>query len=141
MSVDSSQIGIVKKYEDGVATVVMDVQGGCAGCKMHGVCGSDKQNAEHTINTDIELVAGDKVILYIDPSKRIFSALMLFIFPIVSLVIFYYIASLFLAEGFSILFGFVGLIVAFIINKVIDKVWGKKVAFIIAGKYEEDIEQ
>ena len=91
MSVDSSQIGIVKKYENGVATVVMDVQGGCAGCKMHGVCGSDKQNAEHTINTDIELVAGDKVILYIDPSKRIFSALMLFIFPIVSLVIFYYI--------------------------------------------------
>lgn len=138
MAEDSSQIGIVKKFENGVATVAMDVQGGCAGCKMHGVCGTDGKNVEHVIPTDLDLTIGDKVILYIDPGKRVFSALMLFIFPIVFMALFYYIASFFLPEGFAILFGFLGLIIAFVVNKIIDKVWGKKMTFIIAGIYEED---
>ncbi len=139
MAVDSTQIGIVKKYENGIATVVMDVQGGCSSCGMHGVCGSHNNCVEHVIATDIELEPGDKVIVYIDPSKRIYSALLLFIFPIVNLVIFYYIASMFVNETYSIVFAFVGLLVAFMINRLVDRLWGKKITYIIAAKYEEDI--
>lgn len=138
MAVDSTQIGVVTKYENGVATVQMDVQGGCASCGMHGVCGTHDNCVEHKIHTDIELQIGDRVIIYIDPSKRIYSALLLFIFPIVNLVIFYYIASMFVNETYSIIFGFVGLVVAFIINRVIDRLWGKKITYVIASKYDED---
>lgn len=138
MAVDSTQIGVVKQYENGLATIVMDVQGGCSSCGMHGVCGTSNNCTEHIINTDIELKAGDKVIIYIDPSKRIFSALLLFIFPIVNLVVFYYIASLFLSETYAIVLGFVGLVVAFMINRLIDRLWGKKITYIIASKYDED---
>ncbi len=138
MAVDSTQIGFVKKFENGKATVVMDVQGGCSSCGMHGVCGSHNNCVEHVIPTDIELEVGDKVIIYIDPSKRIYSALLLFIFPIVNLAVFYYIASMFVSEAYSIMFAFLGLIVAFIINRIIDKVWGNKITYMIAAKYEED---
>ncbi len=138
MAVDSTQIGIVKKFEKGLATVVMDVQGGCSSCGMHGVCGTHNNCVEHIIHTDIDLQVGDKVIVYIDPSKRIYSALLLFIFPIVNLVIFYYIASIFVEETYSIIFGFIGLVVAFIINRIVDKLWGKKISYMIAAKYEED---
>lgn len=138
MAVDSTQIGVVKKFDNGVATVLMDVQGGCSSCGMHGVCGTNSNCTEHVIKTDIELEVGDKVIIYIDPSKRIYSALLLFIFPIVSLVIFYYIASSFVNETYSIIWGFVGLVVAFMINRVIDRVWGKNITYIIAAKYEEE---
>lgn len=141
MAVDSTQIGVVKSFENGVATVLMDVQGGCSSCGMHGVCGTSNNCTEHIISTDIELQAGDKVIIYIDPSKRIFSALLLFIFPIINLVIFYYIASMFLKEGYSIIIGFGGLVVAFIINRIIDKIWGKKINYIIAAKYEEEVNE
>lgn len=141
MAVDSTQIGVVKKYENGIATVLMDVQGGCSSCGMHGVCGTNNSCTEHIIKTDIELQAGDKVIIYIDPSKRIYSALLLFIFPIVNLVIFYYLASMFLSESYAIIFGFVGLVIAFIINRIIDRIWGKKITYIIASKYEEDANQ
>ncbi len=141
MAVDNTQIGVVKKYENGIATVLMDVQGGCSSCGMHGVCGTNNSCTEHIIKTDIELQAGDKVIIYIDPSKRIYSALLLFIFPIVNLVIFYYLASMFLSESYAIIFGFVGLVIAFIINRIIDRIWGKKITYIIASKYEEDANQ
>lgn len=139
MAIDSTQIGIVKSYENGKATIVMDVQGGCSSCGMHGVCGTHNNCVEHVIHTDIKLDAGDKVIIYIDPSKRIYSALLLFIFPIVNLVIFYYIASMFLSEAYAIVSGFIGLVVAFLINRIIDKIWGKKITYIIASKYEEDL--
>ncbi|MBI9031055.1 SoxR reducing system RseC family protein [bacterium] len=138
MAVDSSQIGVVKKYENGEATVLMDVQGGCASCGMHGVCGTQNSCIEHKIKTDIKLEAGDKVIIFIDPAKRIYSALLLFIFPIVNLMIFYFIASRFLSETYSIIIGFVGLVVAFIINRVVDRLWGKKITYMIAAKYEEE---
>ena len=143
MAVDSTQIGVVKSFKNGVATVLMDVQGGCASCGMHGVCGTSNSCTEHIISTDLQLEVGDKVIIYIDPSKRIYSALLLFIFPIVNLVIFYYIAMNLFAwsETYSIISGFVGLVVAFMINRVIDRVWGKKITYIIAAKYEEDENQ
>lgn len=139
MAVDSTQVGVVKKFENGEATVLMDVQGGCSSCGMHGVCGTSNNCTEHVITTDIKLEAGDKVIIYIDPSKRIFSALLLFIFPIINLVIFYYIASMFLSETYSIILGFVGLVVAFLVNRIIDKIWGKKISYMIAAKYEEEV--
>lgn len=143
MAVDSTQIGVVKNYVNGVATILMDVQGGCSSCGMHGVCGTKNNCTEHIIETDIELEAGDKVIIYIDPAKRIYSALLLFIFPIVNLVIFYYIASMFFTESetYPIIFGFVGLVVAFIINRAIDRVFGKKITYVIASKYEEEDDQ
>ncbi len=141
MAVDSTQIGVVKKFENGVATVLMDVQGGCASCGMHGVCGSNNSCTEHVITTDIELEVGDRVIIYIDPAKRIYSALLLFIFPIVNLVIFYYIAKMFFNETYSIISGFVGLVLAFFINRIVDRVWGKKISYIIASKYEDEVNQ
>jgi len=141
MAVDETQIGVVKTFKDGVATVIMNAQGGCSSCAMHGMCGTDSTSTEHEIPTDIELEAGDKVILYIDPSKRIISALLLFIFPITMLVLFYYAASFFVKEGFAVLIGLFGLVVAFFINRMIDKVWGKKVSFIIASKYEEEYDE
>jgi len=141
MAVDSTQIGIVKKFEDGVATVLMDPQGGCSSCGMHGICGTSNSCTEHIIKTDINLEVGDKVIIFIDPAKRIYSALLLFIFPIVNLVLFYYIASMFLTENYAIILGIVGLVVAFMINRLIDKLWGKKITYVIAAKYEEEDSQ
>ncbi len=141
MAVDETQIGLVKDFKDGKATVIMNPQGGCSSCAMHGLCGTSDGCTEHIISTDIDLKPGDKVIVYIDPSKRILSAFLLFIFPITLLVIFYYIANIYLAEKYAVMFGLAGFVLAFIINRLIDKVWGKNVSFIIASKYEDDLDE
>lgn len=134
---DETQIGFVQSMDGDIATVVMISQDGCSSCSMHSFCGTNDKCAEHYIKTDMDIKTGDKVILFIDPAKRIISALLLFLFPILLMITFYYIGASFFSENMAVASAIVGLAFSFVINRVIDKKWGKKISFIIASKYEE----
>lgn len=140
--VEAEDIGRVIAVEDKFVTVTIDAAGACEGCAMNFVCQGTAAQINHKIKTDLELNVGDRVILHIDPAKKIWSALILFVLPLLFMIIGYYLGSHFFGgEILGIISGFVSLVFSFLVIWLIDKSFAKKVSLMIVAKYEDDVHE
>lgn len=130
-------IGIVTAIVGNRITVQIEKGGGCKSCGMKGLCGSDNKPIILHFTTDDIYNIGDKVKVSISSSIRILSALLVFIFPLIALFVFFFIGRSFLSELGSIITGFAGMIIAFVIVKILDKRIAKRIDFQLGGKYED----
>lgn len=112
--------GIIEKIVDKNNVLVRVLtKGECSSCASKEGCGisliADKSNLiEAKYNEEIKI--GDKVYIILNSRNRIISSLLLFVFPIISLIIFYLIGNyLFKNEILSILSSLAGLVLAFFI--------------------------
>ena len=120
-------IAIVKEINNGEVVVEIEPSGACDSCSISGVCGGKDKKVIHRIKTDRRLELGQKVRIEISSGLRIVSSLMLFLFPIILMIIFYFIAKeIGINEDFSILISFAGLLLSGIVLKIVDKKLAKK---------------
>jgi len=118
--------GIIEKILDkNNALVKVLTKGECSSCASKEGCGisliADKNNLIE-VKYNEEIKVGDKVYIMIDSGNRIISSLLLFVFPIISLIIFYLIGNyLFKKEVLSILSSFIGLIISFLALYILTK--------------------
>jgi len=108
--------------------VEMEQSDSCESCTMGGVCHTNGKSITHKIKADLKVKIGDKLQVEVSPKLRILSSFIIFIFPIITMIIFYLTAKFGLnfKEDFAIvisLFGllFSGLVIYFIDKKYADK--------------------
>lgn len=120
------QLGIVKEINGNIIIVKVFKDTGCSHCDS---CSEgDKFSGEYSFTSDEKYLIGDEVSFEMD-DKTIFNlGLLIYILPILSLFLFYYISSLFsIKEGIKILCSFLGVAFTFLIIFIIDKVKGKHI--------------
>ena len=132
-------IAIVKEYKNGIALVEIQKSEACNSCSMNKVCMGKDKSFLHNITTDMQLEIGDLVKIYISPGVKIFSSFIIFIFPVLSMIFFYFSGKYIfkLTENFSILLSFAGLFLSGVIIYIIDKKYSKKIHFEIVEKVEK----
>lgn len=132
-------IAIVKKYKNGITLVEIQKSEACNSCPMSKVCMGKDKSILHKITTDMQLEIGDLVKIYISPGVKIFSSFIIFIFPVLSMIFFYFSGKYIfkLTENFSILLSFAGLFLSGVIIYIIDKKYSKKIHFEIVEKVEK----
>lgn len=87
--------GRVKKIEGDFAFIEMEINASCRSCSNKGVCMVGDEPALLKFDNTIGLNEGDRVEIDLLPQTKISAGFLLFIFPLISLIIGYYI-------GFSI---------------------------------------
>jgi len=129
-------LAIVKEIKDGFVVLEMQSSESCDKCAIHGICQGMDKKIQHNIKTDIELSKGDLIRVQVSASIRIFSSFIVFIFPILSMLLFYSLGRYLFrfSENFSILFSFTGLILSGITIYFIDKKYTEKIKFKIIEK-------
>ena len=132
-------LAVVKEMKDGFVYIEMQTSGSCDKCAMHGVCHGMDKKLQHKIKTDMELSEGDFIRVHVSASMRIFSSFIIFIFPILSMLLFYGLGKYLFrfSENFSILFSFTGLMLSGITIYFIDKKYTEKIKFEIIEKVEK----
>lgn len=135
-----TEIAIVKSIENGVAQVQMKQTGSCDSCGLNGFCHAGGAESLIPLKTDLNLKPGDEVKVYLNPGSKIFSSALIFLFPIFTMVLFYFLVrNVFnLAENFAILASFLGLIISGMIIKFLDNKLSNKIKFEIVGKVENE---
>ncbi|MDD3049846.1 MAG: SoxR reducing system RseC family protein [Candidatus Cloacimonetes bacterium] len=130
--------GIVKEIIGDCAVVELLVNSSCESCAMHGLCGGAKKVPIHKIKNDFNLKPGDKVELEISAGTKVFSSVILFLLPIVSMLLFYAIAkAVGFSEDVSIIVSFAGLLASGIAIRYIDKAYQNKLNINIVRKISE----
>lgn len=132
-----ADIGIVTSVNGKSITVEICKSGGCKTCSMHGVCGSNNTPVILHFETDDVYHIGDKVIVSVSSGVRILSSVIVFVFPLLALFGFFLLGRSFTSELGAILTGFAGMLLAFIVVKLIDKRIAKHINFQLGGKYED----
>ncbi len=132
-------LAVVKKIKDGFVFIEMQTSGSCEKCAMHGICQGMDKKLQHKIRTDMELSEGDFIRVQVSASMRVFSSFIIFIFPILSMLLFYGLGKYLIrfSENFSILFSFAGLMLSGITIYFIDKKYTEKIIFKIIEKVEK----
>ncbi|MCK9329775.1 MAG: SoxR reducing system RseC family protein [Candidatus Cloacimonetes bacterium] len=99
----------------------------CDSCSMHGICGI-KNQVDMVFDTKDEFQVGDTVEIIVNSKAKIFSAFIIFVFPILMMIMFYIVSFylLNLVEGISILISIISLVCSALIVKFIDKRFEKK---------------
>ncbi len=130
---------IVDINKNGISVKV--VADSCKSCAVSGICKLQDKVVTFKVPDISEYEKGDYVEILVKPSGRIFSAFMVFIFPLIFMIAFYLAANLIfhLSEGVSIIFSFVGLIIGGVILKLFDKKLGDKIEYEIT-KWSADNE-
>ncbi|HHE37481.1 MAG TPA: hypothetical protein ENL20_02785 [Candidatus Cloacimonetes bacterium] len=128
-------IAVVKNVNDKTVTIRIKKTDSCKSCSLKGVCGTSSSPIEHKLKTDLELEAGDLVKVYLSPGVKIFSSFIIFVFPILLMILFYFLGKiLFKSENLAILISIFGLLFSGIIIYFIDKKYAKKIHFEIVEK-------
>ena len=128
-------IAVVKSVNGQTVIIQIKKTDSCKSCSMKGICGTSSRPIEHKIKTDLELKAGDLLKVNISPGVKIFSSFIIFIFPILLMIIFYFFGKILLnSENLAILFSFIGLLLSGIIIYFVDKKYAKKIHFEIVEK-------
>jgi positive regulator of sigma E activity len=130
-------IGTVTAINGKEITVEIEKGGGCKSCGMKGLCGSDNKPVVLHFQTDDTYQIGDRVNVSISSGIRILSSLLVFVFPLLALFGFYFIGKSFTNELGSIITGFAGMILAFVIIRFLDKKIAKRIDFQLGGKCED----
>ena len=120
---------IVKIESDSIYVKV--VADGCKNCALSGVCKLEDKVKKFNVTNPEEYNVGDFVEIIIKSGSRIFSAFMIFIFPLIFMIGFYFAASyLFhLNENLSAILSILGLLIGGIILKLSDKKLGDKITY------------
>jgi positive regulator of sigma E activity len=84
--------GTVTRTEQGFAYIEMELNESCHACANKGVCMAGDKPVELKIEDSSGLKAGDMVEIDLPPQTKLTAGFLLFIFPIISLIICYYIA-------------------------------------------------
>jgi positive regulator of sigma E activity len=126
-------LATVKETGNGFVLVEMIRSGSCESCGLSGLCHGQDRSITHKIQTKSHFEIGDQVRVELAPSVRIKSSLLVFIFPILSLLLFFILAryALQLSEPISILISFAGLILSGVIIYLIDKKMADAINFTI----------
>jgi len=129
---------IVREIGEGFVQVEMIRSGSCGSCGLSGFCHGQDKTITHRIITESKYTIGDIVKIDISPGLRIKTSLLVFLFPILSMILFFSLARyvLILTEPISILISFAGLILSGIIIYLIDKKIAAKVGFEIVERME-----
>ena len=112
-------------------TFEMINNGSCKSCGMQGICGTKNNPILHTTYSDLDLKKDDIVKVHLSSGVKILSAFILFLFPILSMILFYALAkyAFLWKEDFAILFSVFGLILSGVFIFIFDKKFSKKVHF------------
>lgn len=133
-------IATVKATDNNCIYVELENHDSCNSCAISGMCNANKKDKRIKIPTEDKYLIGDKIKIRIEPKLRILSSLILFLFPILSMIIFYLIGSLLLSlnEDLSIIVSLVGLLLSGIIIYLIDKKLAAKLNFKIIEKINKE---
>ncbi len=118
--------GIVRTFQNGIATVELERGGGCSGCAMRGFCFSKSSPAVFHLATDLNLEPGDEVELAISAEGKILASFLIFVLPILFLIIGFLIANLYFTELVSIIFAFGAMALSFLVVRYCDRKLGHK---------------
>jgi len=132
-----NETGLVKEVHDDQVLVEVKRKGSCKNCSVNMLCMANANKATFLIDKpSYELSCGDEVLLEISPADRIFSSLIIFIFPILTMILFYFVVRyLFgLSENIAIFSSILGLLFSGICIKIIDKKTADKISIKITGK-------
>ena len=119
--------GVVKSIHDSVVIVERTNIGSCKSCSIGSFCAM-KDKSEISVESTDEFSIGDVVDLMINPAVRVWSALLIFILPVLFLV-FIYPLSFYIfgfTEGWSILISLICSSLSLLIVKFINNNYGKK---------------
>lgn len=130
-------IGTVIAIDGRQITVEICKSGGCQSCGLRGLCGSGKTSLVLNFETDESYKIGDKVKVSVSPGVRVLSSVLVFVFPLLALFGFFILGRSFLNELGAILLGFGGMVIAFLIVKLLDKLIAKHINFKLGGKCED----
>lgn len=129
-------VAIVREVIGDMVTVEMMKTGACDKCAMSGVCVGHDKTVQHTIQTNRPLKVGDKVRVMVSPGMRIFSSLVIFLFPILSMILFYLVSRYLVhsSENIAILLSFAGLLLSGVVIYAVDKKCANRIRIDIVEK-------
>jgi len=124
------EIGLIKKVDKNQVEVEIDPSNSCGSCANKSVCHLDDNGTKRILiaNTNITVETGDLVQVEVKAGNAIFSAFIVFIFPLLFLGAGYIYGSLF-GQGWGIFASFLGLGIGLLFVHKIDKWFGKKKSF------------
>ena len=115
--------GIVVSVEGNRARVSLTAAPECAGCGSHSHCNfGDGKGREVTVINEYGAKVSDRVVFESETGKVLFSAAMIWIVPLISMIVGYGIGTLFGSGLIPILGAFLFLVLAFGLIKVLDNV-------------------
>jgi len=129
---------VIDLFPGGVV-IEIEKSGSCNSCAISGVCGGADSSFVHRLKTDMKLDLGDIIEISISSGVKLLSSFIVFILPILSMILFYFIAkfAIKLPENFAILISFVGLLLSGFAIYILDKKFAKKIHFEIIGRVKE----
>ncbi len=124
-------IGVVKNISGNRIEVEIDPGNACGKCANRSACIPDEDGSKRTLmaRSDIEVNPGDTVQINIEAGNVMFSAFLIFIFPLICLG-FGYIIGVKYSQSWAIYGSFIGLGLGFILVWLIDLLIGKKKSFL-----------
>lgn len=100
----------------------------CGECSSKGACGSVKlfkpviKSDELKVKNSLDLKKGDSVVLELAPSKLLQGTFLIYLFPLISLMVFAVLGKIVGGEGVSIITGLVGMAISlFFVSKYLSK--------------------
>jgi len=123
--------GRVIRTEGGFAYIEMEISASCRSCSNKGVCMAGDKPCEVKIEDSIGLKPGDLVEIDLPPQTKLSAGFLLFIFPLISLTVFYYIAyRIFGTEEAGMLGALTGLVIGTIQLMVFNRIAAKNRYFV-----------
>jgi|Deesub1362B_J571_1020462.scaffolds.fasta_scaffold13028_1 positive regulator of sigma E activity len=124
------EIGVVKKLISDLAEIEIDASNMCGTCANKSAChlveGGEKRRL--VVRNTAGAQVGDLVRVELEPRQAIFSAFMIFIFPVLLLGAGYFVGATF-SEGWGVIGAVAGLILGFGITRLVDSVIKRKDRF------------
>lgn len=123
-----TEAGKIVEVKGDKVVVQMEPGEQCHHCGARFACTAMGENVRQiTADNRLQAKIGDRVRISYRPQMRVFSGLVLFIFPILLGIVGYFVGySLFGTEGSGILGTFAGFIVAFFIVWLINRIYEKR---------------
>jgi positive regulator of sigma E activity len=119
---EGDNIATVKHVAGNEVTLEVEKKGACKSCAINMLCMGSENKTVFTLKSNLDLKAGDRVRLHISTGSRLLSSFVVFIFPIIVMVCFYFMARYMfsLKEDYAIISSIFGLLLSGLLIKIID---------------------